>query len=101
MAGKKTTLKMLCEEFESLKDKHKKEISDLKKTIEKQETRIKMLEKCTSTDKHVDIPKKVKDYDDVVDLNVKNIAYEKTNQLNCNKCNDKFSKFSDLELHIK
>ena len=36
MAGKKTTLKMLCEEFESFKDKHKKEISDLKKTIEKQ-----------------------------------------------------------------
>ena len=101
MAGKKTTLKMLCEEFESFKDKHKKEISDLKKTIKKQETQIKMLEKCTSTDRHVDIPKKVKDNDDVVLLNVKNLANEKTNQLNCNKCNDKFSKFSDLELHIK
>ena len=88
MAGKKTTLKMLWEEFESFKDKHKKEISDLKKTIEKQETQIKMIEKCTSTDRHVDIPKKVKDNDDVVLLNVKNLANEKTNQLNCNKCND-------------
>ena len=101
MAGKKTKLKNLCEEFESFKDKHTKEISDLKKIIEEQETRIKILEKFTSTDKHIDSPKKARDYDDFVHSNIKNLAKEKMNRLNCNKCDKKFSKFGDLELHIK
>ena len=34
-------------------------------------------------------------------LLLENLAKEKINQLNCNKCHNKFSKFSDLELHIK
>ena len=94
MSGKKTTMAKLLEEFEILKDKHKKEISDLKETVEKQETRIEMLEKLAND-------KKVKDHGGAVNLDTKNHAKRKMVQLNCNKCDIKFSKFCDLELHIK
>ena len=101
MAGKKTTLKELFEKLDSLEDKHNEEIIDLKKTIEEQETRIKVLEKFALTDKHSDFHDKIRNNDHVIQSTMKNLEKGKKNQLNCNKCESKFVKFSDLELHIK
>ena len=55
------TLKHLMEEVENLKDKHEKEISELKKTVNDQETRIKMLESLVTHDKPFDNPNNPRD----------------------------------------
>ena len=100
MAGKKRTLQKLYEEFNTLKDRHEKEISQLQNVIEEQGKQIKMLEKLSKVKEAIDIPKNSKETVETVTFR-KNLDDNNPRQLNCNMCEYKFRTFSELELHIK
>ena len=101
MTGTKMTLKNLYEEFKTFKDKHDKEMSELRKIIQEQGTKIKMLERLPTLDKTADIQKKSRENDKPANFTVKSSEKNYAKQLKCNMCDKRFGKFSDLELHIK
>ena len=101
MAGKKITLNKLYEEFKSLKDRHEKDITRLEKLIEEQGTKIKVLEKLSAVDKPNDIHKKSRKTVPCDNFNMKNMKKFDSKQLKCNNCENRFTTFSELELHIK
>ena len=99
MAGKKRTLQRLYEDFETLKDRHEKEIAKLQSIIEEQGSKIKKLERLSKADKPIDKQKKSEKTVKSVNLNLKNLGDNDSRQLKCNMCEDRFRTFSDLERH--
>ena len=97
MAGKKLTLKDVVKAIEVLKESHEEEISEMKKTINVQETRIKQLEKWLTNDKPIDSTKKPGDTKKLVQLNIESLERKEFKKLTCKNCDDKFNKFCDLE----
>ena len=73
MAGKKRTLQNLYEEFETLKDRHDKEITKLQSVIQEQGTKIKMLERLSNVDKPNEIPRNSRETVKSVNFNAKNL----------------------------
>ena len=106
MAGKKKTYDNLYRELQNLKDIHEKEIDGLKKIIEQQDQRIESIERVIDKErqKMVDIHKieKTTNLDGVASSRpvIRNSKMD-TNLLNCKECDKSFTKFSDLEFHIK
>ena len=82
MTGTKMTLKNLYEEFKTFKDKHDKEISELRKIIQEKGTKIKMLERLPTLDKTADIQKKSSENDKPVNFTVKSSENNYAKQLN-------------------
>ena len=101
MAGKKMTIKDVYEALEILKERHEEEISQMKKTINVQETRIKQLERELTNDKPIESTKKPGDTKENVHFSMQSLEKKELKELTCNKCDDKFTKFCDLERHIK
>ena len=64
----KIKLKHVIEEFENLKDKYEKEISELKKTVNEPKTRITMLQSLSTHDKPIDNPNKLRDTQNTVNF---------------------------------
>ena len=60
-----------------------------------------MLEKLSEVDKLNDIHKKSRKTGHCDNFNSKNLKKSNSRQLTCNNCENKFSTFSKLELHIK
>ena len=94
-------LNYLYTEVQTLKDIHDKEIGDLRKIIKNQGERIEDMERLVESYRQsmIGIKKKQKVPDSEPDIWIS--RKEGTNQLKCEMCGDKFTKFCDLELHIK
>ena len=98
MAVEKMSLKKLYSEFEVMKDKYDEEIVKLKQIIDEQKVKIDMLEKVSAFNNSRKCQKKPQNSKNV---NVKDVEEVKVKILKCKVCEDKFSNFSELELHIK
>ena len=102
---KKRSLNQLYMEIQTLKDLHDKEMNSLKKIIKQQDERIKDIEKVAASYGHriIDIQKKPEIPTSGVNSNT-DIWMRKKNDINllkCEMCVDSFTKFCDLEFHIK
>ena len=105
--GKKITFKFLKAEIDNLKDKLE-EINGLKERVQQLETIVKGFGKEVTIDIHdmVDISKNHKKSRKSVNYvnkksDIKRQDEQDLDMLKCNMCVKKFTKFCDIEYHIK